>query len=159
MKTIGIAMLFGLCTLIGIRAAAEKTTRLKTVSELKEQLRMFSERIAGGCSALKNSVQEPGTLQRMLSAYLEALNNGRSESEAVACAAELLPKGSAERTGAKAFFSGLSFASRSDILKRIELYAESLGRAEREAYDGAGQARVIRISGALIGAGLAILLL
>ncbi len=159
MKTVGIAMLFGLCTLIGIRIAARKMTRLRMVLELKEQLCLFSERIAGGCGSLRDAAQGEGVFAEMLKRYLKTLSEGGTEDAAAGHAADMLLQGSAEQTGANAFFTGLSAASRSDLLKRAERLAQGLERAEREADEDAKKARVIRASGALIGAGLAILLL
>lgn len=159
MKTVGIAMLFGLCTLIGIRIAARKTARFRTLQQLKERLCLFSERISGGCGSLKDATSGEGVFAEMLERYLKTLSEGGTEAEAARQAADLLLQGSAEQTGANAFFTGLSAASRSDLLKRAERLTQTLERAEREADEDAKKARVIRVSGALIGAGLAILLL
>ena len=55
--------------------------------------------------------------------------------------------------------NGLSTAARCDLIKRTETLMPILLRAETEAEQDAKQARVLRISGVLTGAGLAILLM
>ena len=159
MKTVGIAMLFGLCTLIGFRIAAKITARLHTVRTLREELRVFAERAAAGQGTLKNAADGPGMFSRMIAVYLGSLSDGVSEREASVLTVRELKKDSAEQTAARGFFDGLSTASRADLLKRTESFSHALDRAEQEAEAGSAQARVIRASGALIGAGLAILLL
>ena len=160
MKTVGLAMLFGLCCLIGIRIAAKKTERMHTVKLLQRDLQMFSERIASGCGSLaeitsKYGIRFSGSLDR----YLDALSGGETEENAAACAAAAFRKGSAEGDGMLLFLSGLSASGRADLPKRVNALAAALNRAEDEAEDIAKQAKAIRVTGALIGAGIVILLL
>ena len=158
MKTFGIAMLFGLCSMIGIRIAAGKTARLNAVRTLSRELIRFAERISGG-DTLKTMAAESGMLSGMLSVYLTALENGETEARAAALASDEMKNGSAEQSGACAFLTGLSAASRHDTARRTESFKDVLARAQSEAEAESKQARVIRISGVLVGAGLAILLL
>ncbi len=160
MKYVGIAMLFGLCTLIGMRLAAKKTARLNTVRSLRKDLVLFSERIAtGGGTLAKIAAGQNGMLFTLLGRYLSALSDGESELNAAACAADMLKKDSTEQAGIRMFFSGLASASRADLIKRVNTLSPMLERAEGEAETETKQARVLRISGALVGAGLTILLL
>ncbi len=159
MKTVGIAMIFGLCTLIGIRIASRKTGRLKEGRAIRKDLRLFTERIATGAGTLLDAADKQGVLSELLSVYRNALSKGETEESASEKAADALICDRSERENAAAFLKGLSAASRSDILKRAEQWIESLERTEREAEAESKKACVIRVSGALIGAGIAILLL
>ncbi len=158
MKTAGIALLFGLCTLLGARLAARKTGRLTAVHALKQGLQLFSERIAQG-DTLKTLAAEDGLFFSLLHAYLTARSAGRTEAQATEEACAALSGLPAERDAMHLFFDALSGASRADLLRRIETLRPLLDRAETEAEAEAKQARVIRVSGVLIGAGLAIVLL
>lgn len=157
MKTVAIAMIFGLCTLIGMRIAARKTERMNTVLALERELRLFSERIASGHETLTDAAGETAILSGILTVYREALSVGETENNAAGKAAAAMAAPECE--SAKAFLTGISGASRADILKRTERWRETLAQAEREAEAETKKARVIRVSGALIGAGIAILLL
>lgn len=159
MKTAGIAILFLLCSMIGFRLAARKTDRLRTLRMLEKELQVFSERIASGRGLLPEIGKEHGLLPEMLSDYLKALSEGMTQREASEKAAEKLRGGETEIAGLRMFFTDLSSASRSDILNRTHTLMRTLERAEQEADAEAKQARVLRVSGVLIGAGVAILLL
>ena len=159
MKTVAIAVIFGLCTLIGMRIAAKKTERLRTVLALEKELRLFSERIASGNATLTDAAGEDGILSGILTAYRDTLSAGGTERDAAEKAAEGMFATTPEREGAKAFLTGISGATRADIRNRTEQWLQTLTQAEREAEAETKKARVIRVSGALIGAGIAILLL
>ena len=160
MKTVGLAILFGLCCLIGIRIAAKKSERMQSVKALQRDLQLFSERIASGCVSLteitsKYGIRFSGSLDR----YLCALSDGETEANAAASAVSAFRNGSAEGEGMQLFLSGLSQAGRTDLPKRAEMLSLALKRAEEEALSEAKQAKAIRVTGALIGAGIVILLL
>lgn len=157
MKTAGIALLFGLCCVVGARLAARKTKRLSTVRALKQGLQLFSERIHQG-GTLRRIAAEDGLFFELLGTYLSALSKAAAESDAAADACGRLTHCGTERDAMRAFLTAISSASRSDLLRRIEALRPVLDRAETEAEDEAKQARVIRVSGVLIGAGLAIVL-
>ncbi len=159
MRELGLAMLFGLCCAVGMRLGAQKTARLKTVRSLIDGLRLFRERIGAGQERLSKIAAEDGVLFDCLRSYLDALERGRSEADAANEAIESLKSNSAEATGVRAFFYGLSETSRNDLLLRVQALESALERAAEEAESGAKQARVLRLSGALVGAGLTILLL
>ena len=153
-------MLFGLCTLIGMRLAAKKTERLNIVRSLRKDLVLFSERIAtGGGTLTEIASAQNGMLFTMLERYLSALSEGKTESDAAESAAKELKKESTEQAGIRMFLTGLSAASRADLVKRANALMPMLERAEDDAETEARQARVVRVSGVLVGAGLAILLL
>jgi stage III sporulation protein AB len=160
MKTVGLSLLFGLCCLIGFRIAAGKTERLRTIRALRGDLQMLSERIASGRGSLmKIASERKELLAGSLSRYLEALSEGKTEEVSAERAAAVFRKGSAEAEGMRMFFSGLSAAGRSEFTARTDSLLPMLKRAEEEAEAEAKQAQVIRVSGALIGAAIAILLL
>ena len=160
MKTIGVALLFGLCCMIGFHLGRRKTSRLKTIRSIKGDLQLFSERITSGCCTLKEIREElNGTLGEIIKKYLNMLNEGRRETDAAACAiGDMHGNGSVE-AGLRTFLVGLSTASRNDLIRRMQTLSPMLERAEEEAETEAKQARVLQISGVLTGAGLAILLL
>ena len=160
MKTIGIAMLFGLCTMIGVRLAAKKTERLHTVRSLRSELRLFSERTALGCGTLcEFAAERNGILSELLRIYLKALTEGDPEPQAAERATACLRAGTTMQAATQSFLNGLSGVTRIDLEKRTQAFSTVLERAEHEAESDAKQARVLRISGVLAGAGLAILLL
>lgn len=159
MKTVGIAILFCLCSVIGMRLASKKTARLHAIRTLERELRLFSERIASGRGMLTEIAKEQGLLPEMLSEYLHALADGVRQTEAAEQAANRMNGKDTENAGVRMFFTDLSAASRADLRKRAETLSRTLECAEREADAEAKQARVLRLSGVLIGAGLAILLL
>ena len=160
MKTVGIAMLFGLCTWIGIRLGAKKTARLMTVRALRSDLQLFSEQIAAGNGTLIDLASgRDGVLFDVLRIYLDALSKGESETEAARKAIASTSGCQTVQAGLQMFLTGLSNAARSDLMRRIQTFSPMLERAESEAETDAKQARVLRISGVLAGAGLAILLL
>ena len=153
-------MLFGLCSLIGIRLADRRTKRLEFVRALQKDLRSFAERVRTGSESLSAfAAEQEGELSGMLKAYLAALAEGETEATAAERGAERLRGGSTEQAGMRLFLSGLSSATRADLILRTQRSSDLLERAEREAEEEAKQARVLRISGVLIGAGLAILLI
>lgn len=159
MKTVGIVLLFGLCAVIGMRLGAKKTERLFTVRALRKDLQLFSERIAAGRGTLTEIASENGALFELIGSYLAALSGGETESAAAERASDGFKKGSAEGAGLCMFFTGLSSANRSDLIRRTDALSVALERAENEAETEAKQARVLRVSGVLVGAGIAILLL
>lgn len=160
MKTVGIAMLFGLCSLIGIRLADRRTKRLEFVRALQKDLRSFAEWVRTGSESLSAfAAEQEGELSGMLKAYLAALAEGETETTAAERATERFRGGSTEQAGMRLFLSGLSSATRADLILRTQRSSDLLERTEREAEEEAKQARVLRISGVLIGAGLAILLI
>ena len=160
MKTVGIAMLFGLCCVIGMRLGAKKTAYLRTVRSLRCDLQLFSERIGTCSSTLKEIAGElSGTLSTMMHTYLDRLDAGCTEADAAEYALDGLQAFGTVQAGMRMFLTGLSTASRKDLMLRSQTLAPMLERAEAEAEAEAKQARVLRISGVLIGAGLAILLL
>ena len=160
MKTAGVALLFGLCCMIGFRLGRKKTGRLKVIRSLRSDLQLFSERIGSGCGTLKELQGElNGALGEILKTYLEMLKEGTREADAAENAiGDLRGSGTAE-AGIRMFLIGLSTASRSDLIRRTQTLGTMLERAEEEAETEAKQARVLQISGVLTGAGLAILLL
>ena len=159
MKTVGIALLFGLCALIGVRLGAKKTERLKTVRSLQNDLQCFSERIAAGNSTLSAlAAERSGLFSELLQNYLDALSRGCTEVNAAERATECLRGQEAMCAGMQQFLSGLSSAARSDLVKRTQLLSSVLDRAEAEAAAEAKQARILKVSGVLAGTGLAILL-
>lgn len=153
-------MLFGLCCVIGMRLGARKTARLNGVRSLRSDLQLFSERVTAGSSPLKEIAGElNGTLSILLQTYLDRLDEGEREADAAESALLSLPVNGTAQAGMRMFLIGLSTATRRDLMMRVQALAPMLERAEAEAETEAKQARVLRISGVLIGAGLAILLL
>lgn len=153
-------MLFGLCCAAGIRLGAKKTARLVRVRSLHGDLRILSERTMSGCETLVAlSTALSGILFETIGAYLRALSQGSAEEDAAEQALAQGRFGETEREGMRMFLTGLSASTRNDLIKRIRVLETVLERAEREAEPQAKQARVLRISGVLAGAGLAILLL
>lgn len=160
MKTVGIALLFGLCCMIGFRLGARKTACLKTVRSLQSDLQLFSERIkADGGTLTEIAAKLNGTLAGILQTYLDLLAAGKGETDAAETASGLCSGCGTAHAGLKLFLNGLSAASRSDLIRRTQTLTSTLERAETEAESEAGQGRVFRIAGVLIGAALAILLL
>ena len=160
MKMLGIALLFGLCCLIGVRLGARKTTGLLTVRSLKNELQLFSEQVTAKSGTLNEIAKNSdGLLSDVLQSYLAALSNGASEGKAAEEASEILQENKTLQAGVRMFLTGLSEATRLDLIKRTQVLSSTLDRAESEAEAEARKARVLRISGVLAGAGLAILLL
>ncbi len=160
MKTVGIAMLFGLCCMIGFQLGRRKTGRLKTIRSLRSDLQLFSERISAGCGMMTELAGElNGTMGEILKTYLVMLGEGKKEAEAAGCAIGELCACETVLAGVRMFLIGLSTASRNDLIRRTQTLELMLERAEKEAETEAKQARVLQISGVLTGAGLAILLL
>ena len=113
-----------------------------------------------GCETLVAlSTALSGILFETIGAYLRALSQGSAEEDAAEQALAQGRFGETEREGMRMFLTGLSASTRNDLIKRIRVLETVLERAEREAEPQAKQARVLRISGVLAGAGLAILLL
>lgn len=159
MKAVGIALLFGLCTLFGFRIAEKKTVRLKTVRAMLLELQAFSDAITTGGNTLQSLSNRSGVFYSLLSAYLKALDSGKTESEAAEIACEKL-NGTADVGAAlRQFLTGLSGASGTALRERIDALTSDLQAAETAAETEAGQGRVFRCIGVLIGAGLAILLI
>ena len=160
MKTVGVALLFGLCCMIGFQLGRRKTSRLRTIRSLQSDLQLFSERIGSGCGTLTEIQCELiGALGEILKIYLDMLSEGRKEADAAECATADLRDCSAVKDEIGTLLVGLSTASRSDLVRRTQTLKPLLERAEKEAETDAKQARVLQISGVLTGAGLAILLL
>ena len=160
MKTAGVALLFGLCCMIGFRLGRKKTGRLKVIRSLRSDLQLFSERIGSGCGTLKDLQGElNGALGEVLKIYLVLLGEGEREADAAESAIGELRSGETVEAGIRTFLIGLSTASRTDLIRRTQTLGTMLERAEEEAKTAAKQARVLQISGVLTGAGLAILLL
>jgi len=159
MKTIGIALLFGLCCMIGVRLSAKKTAPLKAVRELLSGLCAFSDCVTGGATLSAAAESSEGLFFERLSAYLSALKEGAPQAIAAKTAGAQLKASDAVSCGAERFFNGLSQASGSELPERIDALKTVLERAEREAEGESKQARVLRSAGFLIGTGLAILLL
>ena len=160
MKAAGIVMLFGLCCMIGVRLGRKKTGRLRTIRSLRSDLQLFSERIAAGNDTLTEIAGElNGAIGEAIETYLAMLGKGKREAVAAERAIEDLHIGGTAEAGVRMFLTGLSAASRNDLIHRAKMFISMLERAETEAETEAKQARVLQISGVLIGAGLAILLL
>ncbi len=159
MKWIGIAMLFGLCTLFGFRLAAKKTERLKTVRTMLRELQTFSDEIAGGNGSLKRIAERSGALFSVLASYLHALDTGKTESEAAELACAGLCEDGEERAALQLFLTGLSDASKDSMPKRVSVLTDALRSAQAAAETEAKQGCVFRCIGTLIGAGLAIMLI
>ncbi|MBR4905925.1 MAG: hypothetical protein IKZ44_03645 [Clostridia bacterium] len=160
MKTAGVALLFGLCCMIGFQLGRKKTGRLKTIRSLRSDLQLFSERVGSGCGTLTELQGElNGMLGEILKTYLDMLKEGKGEAYAAECAIEELRGSGTVEAGTRMFLTGLSTASRIDLIRRTQTLVTMLERAEEEAETAAKQARVLQISGVLTGAGLAILLL
>ncbi len=160
MKTAGVALLFGLCCMIGFRLGRKKTGRLKAIRSLRSDLILFSERIGSGCGTLKELQSElNGALGEILKVYLDMLDAGKQEVDAAESAVEEHRDNETVEEGIRMFLTGLSTASRTDLIRRTQTLGKLLERAEKEAETAAKQARILQISGVLTGAGLAILLL
>ncbi len=160
MKTAGVALLFGLCCMIGFRLGRKKTARLRTIRSLRSDLQLFSERIGSGCGTLNELQGEMnGALGEVLKVYLEMLEDGSGEADAAERAIDELSGSGTTEAGIRMFLIGLPTASRNDLIRRTHTLGTMLERAEEEAETTAKQARVLQISGVLTGAGLAILLL
>jgi hypothetical protein len=159
MKTIGLLLLFGLCTAIGMHIATEKSARLHRVNGLIRDLQTLSDQItAGQRSLMRISEEESGELFDLLHRYLSLRSDSYSESDA----ARLAIENHACRTEAEplcAFLCGLSSASSDAIRQRIDSLRDALRKAQKEADETAKQAKTFRAIGVLIGAGVCILLL
>lgn len=109
MKTVGIAMLFGLCSLIGMRLAAKKTEELGLIRSIRNDLLLFSERIAAGIGTLPELANERnGALSDVLQVYLDTLSEGYSEADAAERAVGKLNGYGSVQAGVKRFLTGLS---------------------------------------------------
>ena len=160
MKTVGIALLFGLCTLFGFRLAAKKTQRLNAVRTLLRDAQTVSDEIGAKNGSLKRiASRTDGVLFPMLAAYLKTLDAGGTEAEAAELACAGVPKASEERAALLLFLNGLSDASKDGVTERISALTPALRAAEAAAEAEAKQGRAFRCIGVLIGAGLAILLM
>ena len=159
MKAVGIALLFGLCTLFGFRIAEKKTARLKTVRALLLELQAFSDAIMTGRDTLQRLSEKNGRFYSLLSAYLRALDEGKTEREAAELACEKLEGTGDVQAAFKQFLTGLSGATGTALRGRIQTLTPVLMTAGTAAETEAGQGRVFRCIGVLIGAGLAILLM
>ena len=159
MKAVGIALLFGLCTLFGFRTAETKTVRLKTVRAMLLELQAFSDAIMTGGETLQRLSERSGVFYSLLSAYLKELEQGKTETEAAELALETFNGTGDVQAALKQFLTGLSGASGAALRGRIHSLMPVLQAAETAAEAEAGQGRVFRCIGVLIGAGLAILLM
>lgn len=158
MKTAGIALLFGLCCLIGVRLSAKKLAPLRMIRSVMSGLGTFSDGVSRG-AALSAAAGTGGPFFELLEAYLSALSDGMQQTDAADRAASCFSGCEALRHGAGLFLNGLSEAPRAELQGRIDAFREALARAERDAEETAKQARVLKSAGILAGAGLAILLL
>ena len=153
-------MLFGLCCMVGMRLGAKKEAHLNTVRSIRSDLQMLAERVTAAVGTLQEIAEElNGTLSTVLHTYLQQLDAGRTEADAADCALEGLRAYTEVYSGMRMFLIGLSTATRKDLAARVQTLTPMLEHAEAEAGTEAKQARVLRISGVLAGAGLAILLL
>ena len=64
MKTIGIALLFALCCLAGVRLGAKKAAPLKTIRAMRAGLQSFSDRTASGAT-LADAAEPADDLHRL----------------------------------------------------------------------------------------------
>ena len=159
MKTVGILILFGLCTAIGVRLAAKKTANIACIRAARRDASAFSEAIESGESSLKAIAgYGDGLLFVQLRAYIAAQERGKSEAEAAAIACEPF-RGDALHAASRLFFGGLSVCSRREITARAERFSAALSNAEQTAAGDAKQAKLIRAVGVLCGAALAVLLM
>jgi stage III sporulation protein AB len=160
MKTVGILLLFGLCTTIGMRLAARRTERYRHLCVLHSELNRFSETIGATQATLSDIAQTgEGDFYRMLQTYLSARNSGMREWEAANIATSESTLVDADRQAMVAFLNGLSSCSLSQLKNRAETLDASLAAAERDAEQSAKQAKTIRALGVLVGVGFCILLL
>ena len=158
MKTLGILLLFGLCTAIGIRLASQKCEGMQRIRALERELAAIAERFDGGNASLRSIAQSgQGMLSNRLCVYLDALSAGRTEAEAAQNAAEpFVPE--SLHAEALLFFDGLSLCPRAELKRRIERLNAALSDAMRNAEPLQRQAKLIRAVGVLCGAALAVLL-
>ena len=159
MKSVGIALLFALCSLVGIRLAAKKTAPLKTVRALLFGLQSFADRVASGSTLVAAAEAGNDAFVELLSVYLGALSKDGTQDAAAERAASSIRASASVQSGAELFFSGLSDAPRAELLRRIKAFSDVLERAGSEAETESKQARVLRSAGFLVGTGLAILLM
>ena len=159
MKTVGILLLFGLCTAIGLHAAAKKTANIDRIRGARRALSAFSEAIAGGGYSLQTIAADgEGLFFERLRVYIAAQAEGKSEEEAAALACgPFLPD--ELHAAALLFFGGLSLCSRAELRQRIERLSGALAEAEQNASGDVKQAKLIRAVGVLCGAALAVLLI
>ena len=158
MRTVGILMLFGLCTAIGLRLAAQKTARIRRVRSMRRELLTFSDAFAQGETALGAiAARGEGLFFERLRAYVAAQAEGRTEEEAARAACEPFAE-DGTHAALLLFFGGLSVCSRAEIRARIGRLSEALAEAERDAASDVKQAKLIRAVGVLTGAALAVLL-
>ncbi len=160
MKTVGILLLFGLCTSIGMRIASRRTERYRRIRSLRSELNRLSEAIGSAQTSLKTAADgNEGELFMMLDRYLSARNSGGGEGKAAASALADTEWHDAERDALTRFFTGLSRCSLPQIGDRTHTLDTALAAAEREAEKSAKQAKTIRAVGVLVGVGFCILLL
>lgn len=159
MKTLGILMLFGLCTAIGLRAAAKKRAAVSAVLALERELSAFSDALDGGESSLPAIAQNgQGLLYERLRVYIGALSEGLTERIAAQKASEpFAPE--PLHAAAQLFFCGLSACARTEIRQRITRMKTALGDAAHALEPVQKQAKLIRAVGVLCGAALAVLLI
>ncbi len=159
MKTIGIALLFALCCLAGVRLGAKKAAPLKMIRAMRAGLQSFSDRTASGATLADAAEPADDAFRERLSVYLESLSQGSAQADAAGRASAAFGASDAVRSGAELFFCGLSDAPRAELQRRIEAFGAVLARAEVDAENESKQARVLRSAGFLVGTGLAVLLL
>ena len=160
MKTVGILMLFGLCTVIGMRLASRKTERYRRVRALRNDLRRFSESIASTNATLVSAANgNDGAFFAMLQDYLTARGSGAREADAAEDATQAMRMFDSESHALTSFFNGLSACSLRQLCERTETLDVLLANAEKEAEETAKQAKTIRAVGVLVGVGISILLL
>ena len=158
MRTVGILLLFGLCTLIGLRAAAKKTARTERIRSLKQALLRFSDAFSGGMPLPAIAQEGEGAFFDALRAYLAAQADGQGEQRAAALACRDCSD-DALHAALLLFFGGLSVCPRAEIRLRINALSAALNDAAAAAAEDGKRARVIRAVGVLTGAALAVLLI
>lgn len=159
MKTLGIVMLFGLCTSIGLRLAAKKTARVERIRAMRRALSAFSDAITRGDASLRSIAESgEGLFFDQMRMYIAAQEAGRTEAEAALSACEPFSPDELH-AAALLFFGGLSACSRAELRQRIERLSTALSEAEQNASDDVKQAKLIRAVGVLCGAAVAVLLI
>ncbi len=160
MKPIALILLFGLCTMVGMQIAAQKTERYQRISGLLSDLSTLTETFEAGMRSLpKLAENSDGELFERLRIYLASREQLGTEKDAAAKAADAWPANTKEHQALVTFFTGLSAMNADQIKNRIEQLTRSLEAVQLEAGETAKQAKTIRAVSVLIGTGICILLL
>ncbi len=159
MKTIGILLLFGVCTMLGLQAAKRLSARAKAIDALLASLESFLEQIQNG-TPLRRAGGTSGALGTAIGCYLDGLEQGNASDEAARTAAQGVDGvQAAEQAALASFLDGMEDVERRTLLLRADTLCTALGHAKTEADADAKKGRLYRSIGVLAGAGLAILLL